>query len=57
MLGLNSTYAPTTISTTSTIGSNADRGMWLATSAPAAEPMNANTISGRNVFGSGRTRR
>ena len=39
------------------MGSNADRGTWLATTAPAAEPTNANSISGTNVFGSGLMRR
>ena len=56
-VGRNSTQPPTRISATSTIGSNAELGMWLATTAPAAEPANANAISGRNVLGSGRTRR
>ena len=39
------------------IGSNAERGMREATRAPATEPTKASAISGRNVRGSGLTRR
>ena len=46
-----------TTSATSTIGSNASFGIWVAASAPPSDPTNASAISGRNVRGSGRTRR
>ena len=39
------------------IGSNADAGISEAAAAPAIDPANAKPISGRNVPGSGRTRR
>src|SRR6266516_1020508 len=46
---------PTAISSTSTIGLNHDIGIFVATSAPAADPSPARIASGTTVLRSGRT--